>query len=87
MRLSLLSDLACVYLEVSPVCRGSERWGRLCLLMNKGLGPGTPKIAICLFLLLSPFWHVGLCGGGGFGGTSGLRDGISIGPYFSIRNC
>lgn len=54
-------------LEVSPVCRGRESWGRLSLLINKDLGPGTPKIAICLFLLLSPFWHVGICGVGVLG--------------------
>lgn len=69
MRLSLLPDLACVYLEGSPAFRGSERWGRLCLLINKDLGPGTPKIAICLFLLLSPFWHVGIYVGVGVWGA------------------
>lgn len=74
MRLSLLPDLACVYLEVSPVCRGSKRWGRLWPLIHKDLRPGIPRIAICLFL--SPFWHVGV--------IWGLRDGISIGLCFSI---
>lgn len=42
MRMGLLPYLACVYLEVRPVCRGSER-GRLYLLVNEQLGPGTPK--------------------------------------------
>lgn len=40
--MGLLPDLTCVYLEVRPVCRGSER-GRLCLPINEELRPGTPK--------------------------------------------
>lgn len=69
--MGLLLDLACVYLEARPVCRGSERWVRLCQLINKEPGPGTPKMAIFPFLRLSPFWCVGVCRGGFFGGTTG----------------
>lgn len=42
VRIGLLPDLACVYLEVRPVCRGSER-ERLYLLVNEEPRPGTPK--------------------------------------------
>lgn len=85
--MGLLPEVACVYLGPRSARRASERWLRLCLLINKELVRGTHKMA--LFLFLAPFgmWMYG--GGEGCLGHScstarGLTHGISTGPYFSI---
>ena len=58
----LLPEVACVYLESRPVCRGSEKWV-LCLLINKERVRGTPKMTIFLFLALFGTWGRGSSGG------------------------
>lgn len=65
------SRLGLCFSELRPVCRRGKRQGRLWLLINEELGPETPHIATLLILLLSPFWYVGVCGGGGLGDTAG----------------
>lgn len=88
MGMGLLSDMVYVYLVGRPVYRRSERWVRLCLLMNKEFGPRTPQAAIFPFLLLSPCGYVDVVGVE-FGElcwrmAGGLKDYIFTGPYFSI---
>lgn len=66
------------------MCRGSERWDTLCLPINKELGPGTPKMVALLFLLLALSGAWVYVRAGVWSVASGLRKGISTGPYFSI---
>lgn len=70
MGTGLLPDVACVYLEARAVCRASERWGRMRLLIKRELGPGTPKMVIFLFCsaLFGTWMYVW---GGCSGGTTG----------------